>query len=97
MRFSSRARVCSSIIGAILIALPSTWGVKRKSLTRTPVRGIGLHRQDRGDPGPLARGDDLDLQAFLAPPPVDLLIDLTALVVARRPDTAEPVAGCLVA
>ncbi|KZS65109.1 MAG: hypothetical protein K2X56_06150 [Mycobacterium pseudokansasii] len=36
MRFSSRARVCSSIIGAILIALPSTWGVKRKSLTRTP-------------------------------------------------------------
>ena len=94
-RCSSETRVCSSIIDAILIALPSTVESNWKSIAHTTFAGIGVDRRDRGHPSPLTRTMHAHLQPFLAPEPVNLLlVDLTARVVAQgRPGTPEPVTG----
>ena len=92
--FSSDSRVCSSIIDAILIALPSTVESNWKSIAHTTFGASAIDRRDRGHPGPLTRAVHPHLQALLTPQPVDLLlVDLTALVVAqRRPGAPEPMA-----
>src|ERR1700741_2598630 len=92
--FISDTRVCSSIIEAILMASPSVVESNWKSIAHTTFGAFGLHRRDRGHPGPLPRARHLHLEALFAPQPLNLLlVDLTAFVVAqRRPCTPEPMA-----
>jgi hypothetical protein len=59
--FSSEQRVCSSIIEAILTALPSVVEPNWKSIAHTTFGGISLDRRDRGHPRPLSRTHHFDL------------------------------------
>ena len=95
--FSSETRVCSSIIDAILMALPSMVESNWKSIAHTTFGASASIGGIEDTPARFRGLRTLHLQAFLAPQPVDLLhVDLTALVVAqRRPGTSEPMARVL--
>ena len=92
--FSSDSRVCSSIIDAILMALPSMVESNWKSIAHTTFGASASTGGIEDTPARLRGLCTRTCRPFLAPQPVDLLlVDLTALVVAqRRPGPPEPMA-----
>src|ERR1700741_142174 len=95
--FISDSRVCSSIIEAILMALPSVVESNWKSIAHTTFGASASIGGIEAPPAPLAWRADLDLHALFVPQPVHLLlIDLLVFVITqRRPRAAKPVAGML--
>jgi hypothetical protein len=83
----------TSIIPAILMALPSVVESNWKSIAHTTF-GASASMGGIDDTPVRLRGlVHLDLEAFFAPEAMDLLVDLTALVVAqRRPGPLESMA-----